>query len=62
MRSWAIVLLLLGAALSNLPPGPVPLLVLVFGGLLWSVALTVFAVDSSAGSAETAPIRRMRRG
>ena len=36
---WTIAILIAGAVLSNLPPGPVPLFVLATGGLLWSGAI-----------------------
>lgn len=61
MRNWAVALLIAGAVLSNLPPGPVPLVVLAIGGVLWSTALLVFALDSVGPSSDTAPIKRMRR-
>lgn len=58
---WAVGSLLAGAVFFNLPPGPVPLFVLVIGGLLWSAALLRFAADDSlAGGVETAPMRRIR--
>jgi hypothetical protein len=58
--NWITGLLLAGAVLFNLPPGPVPLFVLAIGGVLWSVALFVYARELAAGTTDTAPIKRMR--
>ena len=58
--NWATALLIAGAVLFNLPPGPVPLVVLALGGILWSVALFFYARELSSGSTDTAPIQRMR--
>jgi hypothetical protein len=62
MRNWSVGLLIAGAVLFNLPPGPVPLVVLAIGGVLWSAALVVLALDSIGPSSDTAPMRRMQRG
>ena len=61
LRNWSIATLIAGAILFNLPPGPVPLFVLALGGLAWSAALVVIALDASPATVETAPIKRMRR-
>lgn len=58
--NWATGLLLAGAVLFNLPPGPVPVFVLAIGGLLWCVALFVYSRELATGMTDTAPIKRMR--
>jgi hypothetical protein len=57
---WVAGLLIAGAVLFNLPPGPVPLFVLALGGVLWSAALFLYARELASGSTDTAPIQRMR--
>jgi hypothetical protein len=49
---WTVAMLLAGAVLSNLPPGPVPLLVLALGGLLWSAAVLWLAQMTSESSTQ----------
>jgi hypothetical protein len=59
--NWATGLLVVGAALFNLPSGLVPMLVRALGGLLWSAALLRFATDESLSRGnDTAPMRRIR--
>lgn len=56
--NWVTGLLIAGAVLFNLPPGPVPLFVLAIGGGLWSAALFLCAREVSSGSTDTAPLQR----
>jgi hypothetical protein len=49
---WTTAMLLAGAVLSNLPPGPVPLFVLAIGGLLWSGAILWLAQLTSETSTQ----------
>jgi hypothetical protein len=49
---WTVAMLLIGAVLSNLPPGPVPLFVLAAGGLLWSAAVLWLAQLTSESSTQ----------
>ena len=49
---WTAGMLIAGAVLSNLPPGPVPLFVLALGGLLWSAAILWLAQLTSESSTQ----------
>jgi hypothetical protein len=50
--TWTVGMLIAGAVLSNLPPGPVPLFVLALGGLLWSGAILWIAQLTSESSTQ----------
>lgn len=56
--NWMTGLLIAGAVMFNLPPGPVPLFVLAVGGVLWSAALFLYARHMASASTDTAPLQR----